>query len=290
MDYYERIQNAIQFIEENLTQELDIVDISSKACFSPFHFQRIFQAICGFSVKEYVRKRRLTEAANQLRQTNKTILDIALDYQYGSQEAFTRAFEAYFEVTPAKLRRAEAKIDHGLRKIDFMEFEGSTFREFSIDKPNIITRSKTNVVGYEYMTTLDNEKYFHDTPSFYDDFGRNEYYMKISDRVAPAFPYGVSCNFKNDGKFSFVVGEVVGKPNIELDTGFVDLEIPGGRYAEFKVNGSVETSQNTWRYIYGKWLPSSGYERTDTPDFEIVDVCNSSFPDKMMMKIYIPIV
>lgn len=70
MDYYKRIQNAIHFIEDNLTQKLRIVDISSKACFLTFHFQRVFQAISGFSVQEYILKRRLTEAAELIKHTD----------------------------------------------------------------------------------------------------------------------------------------------------------------------------------------------------------------------------
>lgn len=289
MDYYERIQNAIHFIEDNLTQKLRIVDISSKACFSAFHFQRVFQAISGFSVQEYIRKRRLTEAASLIKQTDRTILDIAITFQYGSQEAFTRAFESYLDMTPAKFRRVQTDNTYGMTKMNFTDFESNFSGDLRIDQPCIILKSKTNIAGYEYLTTLDSDSYFRDIPKFYDDFGRKEYYMRISDRIAPAFPYGINCRFKEDGKFSFVVGEAVEKPNEFSDTGFVNLEIPEGRYAEFKIKGSVETSQHTWRYIYGKWLPNSGYERRDAPDFEIVDVCKSSYPDKMIINIYIPI-
>ena len=67
------------------------------------------------------------------------------------------------------------------------------------------------------------------------------------------------------------------------------FEIPEGKYAEFKVDGPVGIAQNTWRYIYGTWLPNSNYERREGPDFEVTDVCNSSYPERMMMKIYIPV-
>ncbi|KAB3525921.1 hypothetical protein F8153_14405 [Alkaliphilus serpentinus] len=62
-----------------------------------------------------------------------------------------------------------------------------------------------------------------------------------------------------------------------------------GKYAVFKINGSVETAQNTWRYIYGTWLPNSNYEREEGPDFEVTDVCKSVYPGNMSMEIYIPI-
>ncbi|CCF12813.1 bacterial regulatory helix-turn-helix s, AraC family protein [Brevibacillus laterosporus GI-9] len=105
MDYFERIQDSIEFIEKNLQEEVKITEISSKSCFSAFHFQRIFQAITGFSVQEYIRSRRLSEAAVLLKETRKNILEIALFFQYGSQEAFTRAFVNHFGLTPANYRR-----------------------------------------------------------------------------------------------------------------------------------------------------------------------------------------
>ena len=80
MDYYERIQHSIEFIEENLQNNISIKDISSKSCFSAFHFQRLFQAITGFSVQEYIRNRRLSEAARLLKETNQNILHIAIAF------------------------------------------------------------------------------------------------------------------------------------------------------------------------------------------------------------------
>ncbi|MBH9787938.1 helix-turn-helix transcriptional regulator, partial [Clostridioides difficile] len=85
MDYFERIQNAIEFIEKNLHEKLTITDISSQSYFSAFHFQRLFQAITGFSVQQYIRNRRLSEAASLLATTTQNILEIAINFQYGSQ-------------------------------------------------------------------------------------------------------------------------------------------------------------------------------------------------------------
>lgn len=289
MDYYHRIQNAIEFIELNLEENIDISDIASKAYFSAFHFQRLFQAISGFSVQEYIRKRRLSEAAILLTETDKTILDIAIAFQYGSQEAFTRAFETCFGMTPAKYRKRQEPGRGSLVKINFMDYERKIQGNLKVDKPDIIHLEKTYIVGYEYKTNLRDEKYFNDIPAFYDDFGRNEYYMRIPGRLAPAFPYGVSCKFQDDGRFSFVVGEAVRLPVEGLEDNLVDLEVPEGKYAVFRVEGSVEMAQNTWRYIYGTWLPNSNYARREEPDFEVTDVCNSAYPDRMLLKIYIPI-
>lgn len=289
MDYYCRIQNAIDFIELNLKENISITNVASKAFFSAFHFQRLFQAISGFSVQGYIRKRRLTEASILLKETNKTILEIAVIFQYGSQEAFTRAFENCFGITPARYRKMqEGSINH-FKRINFMDYKRRIKGDINIDKPEIVHVNKIYISGYEYKTNLNDEKYFDEIPGFYYDFGRNEYYMGIPNRIAPAFSYGISCNFHDDGQFSFIVGEAIKPPVERLGSGFVNLEILEGKYAEFKVNGSVGIAQNTWKYIYGIWLPNSNYERREGPDFEVTDVCNSVYPHRMSMKIYIPI-
>lgn len=288
MDYFERIQNSIEFIEKNLQGDLNIIEVSSKSCFSAFHFQRLFQAITGFSVQEYIRNRRLSEAATLLKVTRQNILEIAISFQYGSQEAFTRAFVNCFGITPARYRKGETVISQQI-KINLLDYKNKMKGDLSMNKPEITQLNKIHIIGYEYKTNLNNEKYFEEIPGFYFDFGRNGYYKRIPMKIAPNMAYGISANFHDDGEFSFIVGEEVQELNTELENGFVNLEIPEGKYAEFKVNGTTELVQNTRRYIYGTWLPNSNYDRKDGPDFEVTDVLNSTFPNEMKMKIYIPI-
>ncbi|MED1624319.1 AraC family transcriptional regulator [Bacillus pseudomycoides] len=288
MDYFEKIQNSIEFIESNLQDRLNVVEVSSQSCFSPFHFQRLFQAITGFSVQEYIRNRRLSEAAISLRETRKNILEIAIDFQYNSQEAFTRAFVNYFGMTPAKYRKSEIAL-HLQAKMNFFDYKKEMKGDLIMNKPNIVQLSKRDIIGFEYKTNLNNEKYFEKIPKFYFDFGSNEYYLRILEKIAPNMSYGIACNFHDDGNFSFIIGEEVQGSAAELDDGFVNFEIPEGKYAEFKVNGSTDLVQNTRRYIYGTWLPNSNYERREGPDFEITDVLQSIYPNQMKVIIYVPI-
>jgi AraC-type DNA-binding domain-containing proteins len=288
MNYFERIQNAIEFIESNLHGELKITDVASKAYFSTFYFQRLFQTISGFSVQEYIRKRRLSEAAALLKETDNNLLEIAIYYQYGSHEAFTRAFEDCFGITPSKCRKENANLVLQ-PKINFLDYRKKFTGAPSMNKPNIIYLGSTNITGYEYKTDLDNDKYFEDIPEFYVDFGSNEYYMKIPNQIIPGLQYGVLGSFHNDEGFSFVIGKAVRHSNKANSNGFISFAIPAGQYAEFKVTGSVELVQDTRRYIYNTWLPNTNYERCEGPDFEIADVVNSKFPNKLDLKTYIPI-
>jgi len=286
MDYFERIQNAIEYIEEHLQDELIITDISAKAYFSAFHFQRLFQAITGFSVQQYCRNRRLSEAAILLETTTNNILDIAIAFHYSSQEAFTRAFVNYIGVTPAKYRK-EKNVVPLQSKLNFLDYKMKG--DFIMNKPEMIYLQKKFIIGYEYQTTLLDEKYFIDIPEFYTDFGKNHYYERIPHKLTPNFAYGLSTNFHDDGQFSFIIGEEVTGNTESLDNGFVKFEIPEGKYAVFSMKGTSEAIQNIRRYIYGVWLPNSNYARNEGPDFEITDVVNSAYPYDMKMKIYIPI-
>ncbi|MET3288854.1 UNVERIFIED_CONTAM: AraC family transcriptional regulator [Brevibacillus sp. OAP136] len=288
MDYYQRIQNAIDFIENHLQDECGIVEIAAAACFSPFHFQRLFQAITGFSVQAYIRQRRLTEAALLLKETDTSILEIALGAQFGSQEAFTRAFESLFGTTPAKYRKESPPLKL-TGKMDFLSFQNRLTGELTMNKPMIHRMDKMLITGFPYHTTLADERYFSEIPRFYHDFGTNERYSHIPYKKAPAISYGISYDFQDDGRFSFLVGEEVETFVEPLRHGLINMQLPAGTYAVFTVNGSVELVQNTRRYIYGVWLPAANYERADGPDFEVTDVMRSIYPHAMRMKIYIPL-
>jgi len=104
MNYIARIQNSINYIETNLTEPLSIEQISRAACFSPFHFQRLFRVATGVAVKEYLRKRRLSMTLSELKLSNKKVIEIAFDFQYETPEAFTRAFFARYGINPADYR------------------------------------------------------------------------------------------------------------------------------------------------------------------------------------------
>lgn len=286
MDYFERIQNAIDYIEDNLQEKMSITDISSQSNCSAFHFQRLFQAITGFSVQQYIRNRRLSEAAVLLITTSQAILAVAINFQYGSQEAFTRAFVQYFGISPAKYRKSANSIPLQ-NKINFLDYKMDG--ELPMQKPTIVPVGKKLITGHPYETSLQDERYYAEIPGFYHDFGRQHYYERISQKVAPNMAYGISTNFQENGEFSFVVGEEVRVFEERVQQEFIHVELPAGQYAEFILNSSAEGIQNTRRYIYGVWLPNSNYERDRGPDFEITDVMQSIYPHTMKMKIYIPI-
>lgn len=91
--WIEGIQNAIEYIEDNLTEELNIQEIAERACISAFYFQRIFNILCGFTVGEYIRCRRLSMVAQELSKADARVIDVALKYGYDSPDSFARVHQ-----------------------------------------------------------------------------------------------------------------------------------------------------------------------------------------------------
>ncbi|WP_213585005.1 helix-turn-helix transcriptional regulator [Paenibacillus sp. J2TS4] len=104
-EHVRMVKGSIRFIEENLTEELSLERVSREASFSMYHFHRLFQAYVGETPSEYIRKRRLACAAAELISTDRRILEVALEFQFESQEAFTRAFKRVYHMTPGKYRK-----------------------------------------------------------------------------------------------------------------------------------------------------------------------------------------
>src|ERR1700730_16744799 len=148
MDHIGRIQRAIDYIEEHLKDELPTESIANVAYFSMWHFQRVFGAIVGDSVKEYARKRRLDSARIELTSTDRRILDIAIDHQFESQESFSRAFKAVYRKTPGECRKEGAKSVLILSKPRItIEYLDHLFGGLSM-QPRFVNEPEKKIVGF----------------------------------------------------------------------------------------------------------------------------------------------
>jgi AraC family transcriptional regulator len=117
---YERVQRSIDFMEEHLKEPVGLEDIAQAACFSLPHFYRLFNALVGRTIKDYLRMRRLSEAAAEVAAGDRSVLDIALDYQFGSQESFSRAFRETWGVNPGGAKRS-GRLPGSFPRIDLLE-------------------------------------------------------------------------------------------------------------------------------------------------------------------------
>ena len=127
MNWSESISKAIDYIEQNLDKDISINDISKQACISPYYFQKGFTMLCGYTIGEYIRNRRLSVAAYELLNGDSKIIDIALKYGYDSPDSFTKAFTRFHGATPIAIRNKNATIkDFTPLKINLILNGGNT--------------------------------------------------------------------------------------------------------------------------------------------------------------------
>jgi AraC family transcriptional regulator len=284
MSYYERVQNAVNYIESNLYEPLDLLEVAQTAGCSLFHFHRIFQATAGYSLKEYIRKRRLAEAAKELRDTNKGILDIAFDFGYESQEAFTRAFQKETGRNPGEFRKTRAS---------FMSFHAINFkttkliREKNKIKPEIIEKEDFIVIGPAIRINNENFGGFKRIPKFWKDCNEKNIYQYIPNRKNNNFCYGICMDFKGN-EFTYMIG-IEANSLEQIPEDMIGRKIPKAKYAVFTARGPCTQSiQDLTHYIFSDWIFNSGYTLTDAPELELYDDrFNDS--DESETDIYMPI-
>lgn len=283
--YINEIQRAVDFIEINLRNSITVHQICERSSFSQWEFQRIFRAYVGDSIGNYIRGRRLTNAAKTLQESKDVqILDVALEFQFNSQEAFSRAFKSYFNMTPGyllknnKLITIQAKPILNDRRLNHILFH--------INKsPQIVTLGPMNLIGLpkKFNSTLGKEL------ETYEIILKhwNNFSSRRSEIIGnnPSKSYGVisSLNSKmNEEVLLYYASVEVDKTNV-VPAGMNLIEIKQQSYAMFEVKGGQKSCQITADFIYGIWLPQSDFIRSDGFDLELFDhaLYNSEDPNSL---------
>jgi len=253
-------QKALWFIESHLADALTLDEIAGVAGISRFHMVRAFAAATGLSVMRYVRARRLSEAARALAAGAPDILALALDADYGSHEAFTRAFRDHFGMTPETVRAAMC-LDHlALQEPIPMD----STRTDNLPAPRFETGTPLLVAGL-------GERYNHENgagiPAQWHRF--HQAVADIPGRIGKV-AYGVCCNGDDAGNFDYIAGVEVSDLS-DLPREFAKVRIPEQRYAVFTHGDHISTIRRTVNTIWNHWLPASGLKAADAPSFERYD-------------------
>ena len=156
------IQSAVQYIEDNLTEELDIADISAKAYVSPFYFQKIFSILCGYTVGEYIRNRRLALAAEELSKSDTKVIDVAIKYGYESPDSFTRAFTKFHGISPSAAKEKGASIKSFAPIRIKLSLEGGTIMEY-----RIVEKAAFTIIGKKRKFSM--ETSYTEIPKFWQE-------------------------------------------------------------------------------------------------------------------------
>lgn len=282
MGWVERIGDAISYIENNITEKLTIDDIAKQAYVSPFYFQKGFSMLCGFTVGEYIRQRRLTLAGSELMATDSKIIDIALKYGYDSPDSFTRAFTRFHGVTPAAVRKDGAVIkSFASLKIKFT-LEGGYIMDYKIvekDAFTVMGLSKT----FKYDTA------FEKIPQFWDE------YCKEGKCETVCGMYGISIDESmGSDEFEYYIADNY-IPWKEVPDGFETKVIPKYTWAVFPCRGAMPKSlQDTNQKIFSEWLPNCReYEIAAGYNIELYsdpsDYQNGSQDENYYSEIWIPV-
>ncbi len=279
MDYIDSIQKTIDYIEANLKEELDINRAISESGYSLTHFYRIIQSFSGISLKDYIRNRRLSEAAVALRMSDTRIIDIAMEYDFQSQEVFTRAFLRLFGITPGQYRKSRESITLyeklNARQL-FMSLNGLSI------EPTIILERIFQLVGITRTVHPGSA----DISQLWREFHHSSDSIVTplnSDKLIGLCEY--MPDITDDSEFSYMAcKEVLSTDNLPM--GMDAKIIPCTKYAVFTHSGTVDRLKETYDKIYGVWIPLTGSQLAEADTLEIYTLQSSN---NYKLDIYIPL-
>ena len=232
----EGIQAAIDYIEETLTGEIDVHDVAARAYVSAFHFQRMFSAICGLPLGEYIRRRRLTQAAQELLCGAK-VIDAAMKYGYDSPDSFARAFRRFHGVLPSQATQPGIMLQSFAPMKINLNQEGGTMLEYKI-----VEKAAFTVVGYKKQ--FSNETSYQEIPKWWEEL--------MAQNPAVMGMFGLCID--TDGKlFDYLIADLY-QPWTIVPEDCVAHTIPAGTWAVFPC--TQRTLQDTNTKMWRDWLPA----------------------------------
>lgn len=278
MNWITGIQRAIDYAEENLTGKVDPEEAAKRACSSPFHFQRVFGVICSFTFGDYVRMRRLSLAAEELKLKKSKVIDVAFKFGYETPESFSRAFTRFHGVSPTEARSG-ATVKSFSRLNVKLVLDGGNLMDYRIEKKEKITLvCKKKQVNKPQGFTASAE-----ISPFWTECQSNGTIERLSKYASFESLHGIlGICFSNEmaqSGFPYGIGaQYNGKP-LEDDE-FDLVEIPAYTYAVFPCKGKMpEAFEKTYKQICTEFFPQSGYEYGSGIELEVYPSANTLDPD-----------
>ena len=287
MDWITGIQNAINYIEDHLTEEINYDKVADEAACSNFYFQRIFGILCDISLGEYIRNRRLTLAGNELNASDKKVIDIALKYGYESPESFTRAFSKFHGITPSEAKKNGSKLKSFSRLSVKITLSGGSMMDYKI-----VEKEAFEIIEKVEAHSIENDINAKSIPDFWTK-SHNDGTVKtlLENTTDKTFIFGVCYgNNSDDSKtFDYSIGAVYNKKTA-VPKGFRRNTIPASTWAIFECKGAMpKAMQDMWHKITSEFFPTSGYQPTYEMDIEAYTEGNMDESD-YRSEIWIPVV
>lgn len=294
------IEKSFIYIENNLFFDLSLEQCANASGYSRYHFCRIFHIATGMTVTEYIRRRRVSEAARMINESTFTLKEIAYRTGFNSQENFIRVFRSVFGITPKDYKRTKYALL--LTEADSLVVRHPLPSAMPFRKPDIISVPDFQVIGKKYITTFENEQQFKDVPVFWNQFYAGNLHQQLGCLTGmERIDHGVSIlREENAGlydqlyqrkglEFEYLTGVRVSCCEA-VPKGYDIVTIPSGLYARFYHRQAddynlIQNLIDTWNFIDYDWLPNSQYEHAGTVEF------NEYYPERnrLCKTIYIPI-
>ncbi|MGG2459615.1 GyrI-like domain-containing protein [Streptomyces sp. RGM 3693] len=260
----ERLNEAMEHIERHLDRPVEAGELARIAMTSEYHFRRMFSALAGMPLSEYLRRRRLTVAGAEVLAGERTLLDIAVRYGYGSGEAFARAFRGLHGVGPGEARRTGAALRSQPRMAFRLVVEGSSTMEY-----RIVEKEEFRVVGKKARVPLVYEGVNPAIAEFIKGLGKEtvrrihelsdqdpEGIVAVCDGLDPSRAEGTELDY-----YHAVV------TNVPVPDDLDALTVPPGTWAVFANTGPYpQALQSLWADVFAQWFPSNPYRSRPGPE------------------------
>ena len=287
MDTLSSMNNAIAYIEEHLTEDINYSKISKIAYCSEYHFKRMFSFLSGASLSEYIRRRKLTLAALDLKDRDLRIIDVAVKYGYNSADSFSRAFHSMHGILPSEARSENTQLKAYPRMTFQLSIKGGCEMNY-----RIVEKGPFKLVGFKKRVPIIfegvNPEITKMTELLTSEVVKE---LKSLSNGEPTGIISASTNFsegrmQEKGELDHYIGVATSS---DETAGFDVLKIDACNWAVFESIGPFpETLQNVWGRIYSEWFPSSGYEAVEGPEILRNDSPDTGNP-KYRSEIWIPV-
>lgn len=259
------MNQALEYIEEHLDQKIDFKEVAKISLTSETYFKRLFSFLSGVSLAEYIRNRRLTQAAFELKGTDVKVIDVALKYGYTSPDAFTRAFQQLHGVTPTEARNLQSKLKSYPRLSFRLDIKGGEPLNY-----RLVEKEAFMIAGYRTKAVVDLDGESEEIHTFLESMTEEQYRQlyEISNHAFEMEPLFLASDYvevDNTNMQDFYASV----PVDHAPDNFESLNIPQHIWAVFSISGDWTNINDTWTRIYTEWFPSSQYEPAYSPEFMI---------------------
>ena len=279
MDWIDRMNEAIRYIEENLTDRIEYEKLGQIACCSAYHFQRMFAYIAGVPLSEYIRRRRMSLAAVDLQGGDAKIIDVAAKYGYSSPTAFNRAFQSVHGVSPSSVRAEGAALKSFPPLTIKIVVKGAEEMNYRIE-----TRDAFRVVGRSRPMSREIEQNFVEVPLMWqeaEEDGTLERIIPLMDGQPRGILGVCACGDGEEWRYY-----IAAATSAETGDGLEEYVVPAFTWAVFPGSGTGKSIQELEKRVVTECLPTSGYEFCDGPD---VEVYFDPDPQDTAFEVWIPV-